>query len=357
MQLLGHRDEVPQPVQVHIHAERHENKSWTSPLFGLNLSGVNTLFVRTALALAVVTGAVSCSGDAPAPGEVGRFASPNPGSVNVFWFDTPAGLVVVDAGRNVSGGERVVSELRSTGRPVLAVLITHPHPDHVGGLGVLRAAFGPVPVYASEATAAWMRADPLGFYSLARRDDPGFPAELHYPDRTFAPGSTLDLGGVRVETAQFEAGESETATAYYLPAAGALFSGDLTGNDVTPALLEGHTCGWLTNLDRLRARFPEARTIYPGHGDPAPAADQIDEQRDYLRQFRALVWPAVDAGSPGGARVSEGELAGIVAELERRYPGYPRVASLPNLQEVNIAAVAGELSTQDSEALPAVCRG
>jgi glyoxylase-like metal-dependent hydrolase (beta-lactamase superfamily II) len=54
----------------------------------------------------------------------------------------------------------------------------------------------------------------------------------------------------------------------YEPSSHALFGGDLTGNHVTPALIEGNSCGWLTDLTELSARFGAADTVYPGHGDP-----------------------------------------------------------------------------------------
>jgi glyoxylase-like metal-dependent hydrolase (beta-lactamase superfamily II) len=321
------------------------------------------------LLLSVLAGAVvatGCAGSAvpaapppslPAADEpVGRFASDNPGSVNTYWMSVPDGLLVVDTGRNVSGGHRAAAAIRQTGKPVVAILITHPHPDHVGGAGALREEFPNVPMYASEATAAWMRADPLGFYPLARQADPDFPAQLTHPDRTFPADHVLDIGGVRLHTAQFGPGESETATAYYEPESRILFSGDLTGEHVTPALLEGRSCGWLTNLEQLGRRFPDARTAYPGHGSSDSSASQIAEQAAYLRTFRGLVRPATSAGSAAGADVAPDELKSIVAELERQYPDFPLVASLPNLQELNVAAVAGELRAEDPVSTPLACR-
>jgi glyoxylase-like metal-dependent hydrolase (beta-lactamase superfamily II) len=263
--------------------------------------------------------------------------------VNTLWLRAPDGMIVIDSGRNITGGHRAVAQIQQTGLPVTAVLVTHPHPDHVGGLGVFREAYPDAPIYASEATARWMRADPLGFYPLARQADSDYPPDLTYPDETFGADDVLDIAGMRVETAEFGPGESETATAYYEPLSGTLFSGDLINNRATPALLEGHTCGWLGNLDQLSDRFPDATMIYPGHGVPGEPAALIEAQRGYLEQYREFVAPAVSPGSADGENVSPAEQEMIVDRLEQQYPGYQRVASLPTLQELNINAVAGEM--------------
>lgn len=222
---------------------------------------------------------------------------------------------------------------------------------------MLRQEFPTAPIHASQTTADWMRDDPPGFYPLARQSDPDLPAELTLPDRAFPPGSDLMIGGARIETADFGPGESETATAYYLPDSGVLFTGDLTGERVTPALLEGNSCGWLVNLEKLASRFSGARTVYPGHGAAAPIAAQLATQVGYLRTFRALVAPSVTPQSEGGPELTPAELQQVLTELDSRYPDHPPVASLPDLQQINVGAVAAELRAEQGAEVPAPCRG
>ena len=53
--------------------------------------------------------------------------------------------------------------------------------------------------------------------------------------------------------------------------------------------------------------------------------------------------------------MTDRETTSIVGELDRAYPNYPRVASLPNLQELNVAAVGREMAAQATATMPPEC--
>jgi hypothetical protein len=56
--------------------------------------------------------------------------------------------------------------------------------------------------------------------------------------------------------------------------------------------------------------------------------------------------------SDAGTTITDRESTYIVGELDRAYPNYPRAASLPNLQELNVAAVGRELAAEATATMP-----
>jgi glyoxylase-like metal-dependent hydrolase (beta-lactamase superfamily II) len=60
-------------------------------------------------------------------GKLGIFA-------NAFLVETNNGVVVIDSTLTVSESKSLKGRLDTIGKPLLAVILTHPHPDHVAGV-------------------------------------------------------------------------------------------------------------------------------------------------------------------------------------------------------------------------------
>ena len=162
--------------------------------------------------------------------------------------------VVVDPGGDPT---QLRLELARAKARCSAVLITHGHWDHLGGVADLAEATG-APVHMANDERLLLE-DVNSFVP------PGVRLRPYPPDVLLHGDETLELAGLSFQTLLVP-GHSPAHLAYY--ADGCLFSGDvLFAGSVGRTDLPG--ADWDTLVDSIRMladRFPQETIVYPGHG-------------------------------------------------------------------------------------------
>ncbi|MEM9509990.1 MAG: MBL fold metallo-hydrolase [Cyanobacteria bacterium P01_E01_bin.35] len=272
------------------------------------------------------------------------YTSPPFEEINYYTIETDNGLILIDAGRLLSQARYALAELEQFDKPILAILITHPHTDHFGGLPIfVQAAGEDIPIYASEITSDSIENDRQG-YIKSRNEQLGkdFPdsEEIPLPNTIVQDGQEFTVDGLEIVAYDFPNNEAETTTVYYLPEQEVMFVGDLVNGEKTPGLFEGNTRNWLEALNAIQQRFPNLEQIYPGHSSPDSPDVLIEAQIDYIENFRQLVSQALE----NDLAVDDQEKFDIADEIKQLYPDYGTSLLLPGLIEVNIDGVAEELN-------------
>jgi glyoxylase-like metal-dependent hydrolase (beta-lactamase superfamily II) len=182
--------------------------------------------------------------------------------------------VVVDPGGDAA---QLRLELAGMGTVCAAILITHGHFDHLGGVADLAEGSG-APVYMPEGERDLLER----FTEFA---PVGFPGRPYTPEHLLAGDETLEVAGISFECVSIP-GHSPAHVGFH--ADDSLFSGDLLfAGSVGRVDLPG--ADWDTLLASVRAlaeRFPPETVVYPGHGPSTTLGAEL-ARNPFLAELRA----------------------------------------------------------------------
>jgi glyoxylase-like metal-dependent hydrolase (beta-lactamase superfamily II) len=267
-------------------------------------------------------------------GETGLF-------VNSYLVEGADGVVAIDAPLLLSDGRAYRARLEALRKPLLGVLVTHPHPDHYNMITEL-VADEEVPVIAHRDVDREIRAkDDAKRAQWRPMFGDEWPSSATFPNRTVADEETVALGDLRFTAWDFGPCESESQTVWLLGDGDVAFVGDLAFNGTHAYLADGHTDAWLRAIDRAEEALAGVRTLYVGHGPPALNA-LLADQRRYLLMAREVIARA--AG--GRPELSDDEASRVESLMERYLPDAP----LGWLVGAGAAAVAAELAEEGATA-------
>jgi glyoxylase-like metal-dependent hydrolase (beta-lactamase superfamily II) len=187
--------------------------------------------------------------------------------VNSYLVEGESGVVVVDTNLLVSDIEALRARLRALKKPLLAILVTHAHPDHFNG--VLRLVHDKeVPVYA---TAGVGRV--IGEIADAKRAQwspvygAEWPAETYYPNSLLADGAQVQLDELSFTVREVGPAESHADSYLVLTANGTAtiaFTGDLAFHGTHPTPPTGIPAPGSPRSMSSAANWPAPARCTPG---------------------------------------------------------------------------------------------
>jgi glyoxylase-like metal-dependent hydrolase (beta-lactamase superfamily II) len=282
--------------------------------------------------------------------QIHNYTSLPPGPVNSWIIESKNGVVVIDTQRQLSEGKNVLEEVKKINKPILGVIITHPHPDHINGAEALLNGTANVPIYSTQSTFDIMKNDKGGLIALSKQilgND--YSNQTILPNNIVKSGKNITIDEITYNFEDIGPGEAGDMTLIYLPSQKILFTGDVVNNRMHPFLAEGRSSEWIKQIEYIMQNYSNAEILFPGHGQSGPPKTLLDEQLNYINTFRSLVeqqQQMQSAAEVGGENITEEGKARIKSELQSIYPNYISVATLSNMLDINIDAVAKEISQE-----------
>lgn len=205
------------------------------------------------------------------------------------------GVAVIDTGGSLKVGQQLRAAIRNiTDKPILYVINTHVHPDHIYGNAAFVEDKPQFVGHAKLATAMQLRKeayDKLNAQFLGA-DAQGTVQVL--PTLAVRDALDLDLGDRTLKVAPYATAHTNTDITVLDSKTATLFTGDLLFIERTP-VIEGDIKGLIAAIDTLKT-YP-AKQVVPGHGPETKEWVQaLENEQRYLNAVLTDVRAAIKRG-------------------------------------------------------------
>jgi glyoxylase-like metal-dependent hydrolase (beta-lactamase superfamily II) len=192
--------------------------------------------------------------------------------------------VLLDAQWTLSNAYRVITEILETGKNLTTIYLSHAHPDHYFGAGVVAQAFPNARVVAIPSEANIINKQffgkiehwegVIGAHNVCRATVKIEPLKENY----------FELEGQRLEIMTKVMGDMKYNTMVWIPSIKTLYASDVLFNQAHPFTCEltaDERKQWIADVDKIEKMGAEV--IIPGHQKPGMQFDKssLDFTREY----------------------------------------------------------------------------
>ncbi|MGA2879114.1 MAG: MBL fold metallo-hydrolase [Bryobacteraceae bacterium] len=217
--------------------------------------------------------------------------------VNSTMISGEKDMILIDAQFTLSEAHRLAAEILESRKNLTTIYVTHPHPDHLFGLAVLKQAFPnaravALPATAKAAMTAWPARQKFWFPTYGNNipgPDPVVLEELTTP--------VLTLEGEQFSiTGPVQGSDGPGNSFVSIPSLKAVVTGDIVFDHVYFGVPRGKSReDWSKTIDQITALEPAI--IVPGHEGPGATRDMrsIQFMKKYIADWDANVASSKDA--------------------------------------------------------------
>ena len=196
------------------------------------------------------------------------------------------GVAVIDTGGSYKVGQTVHAAIREiTNLPILYVINTHVHPDHIFGNAAFIADKPTFVGHEKLAEAMQLRAEPYQKLNEQYLGEDAKGSEIVIPTVLVKDSIELDLGGRTLTIQAYPNAHTNTDITVIDSKTNTLFAGDLLFIERTP-VIEGDIKGLISVLDELRTN-KSIKQVVPGHGHETK--DWVTAINNELRYLNLLL--------------------------------------------------------------------
>ncbi|PWU07914.1 MAG: MBL fold metallo-hydrolase [Terriglobia bacterium] len=251
--------------------------------------------------------------------------------VNSTMISGERDMLVIDPQFSLSEAHKLAAEILESKKNLVLIYCTHPHPDHLFGLAVLKEAFPKAKVVALPATVnaaktGWPARQKFWFATYGNNipgPDPVLPEELAEP--------ALMLEGERFPiTGGVQGADGPGNSFVHIPSLNAVVTGDIVFDHVYFGVpRDVARDNWQKTIDQIAALKPSI--VIPGHEGAGATHDMkaIDFMKKYIADWDANVAHSKDAAEMKANVQKQYPALGMEFTLNDRIATYFPAASKP----------------------------